>query len=420
MTQHFDIIIIGAGAAGLMAARELSANGKTCAVFEASKRIGGRIRTLTGDGFETPAEAGAEFIHGKLKHSFSLLKEAGLDHKEVEGEFIGIRKGRWRGREEHDPHWDEFMKELKRLKEDKTIQTFLEEKFGETQYVDLHAAVRRFAEGFDLADISEASMLSVKKEWEKIDDAQYRVVGGYGGILEYLVHDCKKNTTEFFLEEPVEKIRHEKGKVMLHTSRQRNFSAAKVIITASIGALRQGDLQIDPLPAPHAEAIRNIGFGSVIKILMQFEKPFWTDRSDEIGFLLTDEEFPTWWTQSPRDNALLTGWLGGPPAELISKLGNDEIRELAIQCLERLFHLQGKLKKELKQLKVFNWANEPFIRGGYSYSTLYTEAASKVLAEPFNDTVYFAGEACTGGESRGTVEAALESAKSVVSKILEG
>jgi monoamine oxidase len=113
--KNYDIVIVGAGAAGLMAARALSEKGLRCAVFEATDRIGGRVFTVTGEGFEYPAEGGAEFIHGKLKTTFSVLREAGLHYEKVEGNFTGFREGRWRLHEEHDPHWDEFMKELKKL-----------------------------------------------------------------------------------------------------------------------------------------------------------------------------------------------------------------------------------------------------------------------------------------------------------------
>jgi monoamine oxidase len=83
----FDVIIIGAGASGLMAAYELSLAGKKVAVIEARPRFGGRIHTISNGNFSIPVELGAEFIHGNLKLTKNLLKKAGIDSIEVEGEL---------------------------------------------------------------------------------------------------------------------------------------------------------------------------------------------------------------------------------------------------------------------------------------------------------------------------------------------
>lgn len=73
-----DVIIIGAGAAGLMAARKLSGVGHAVCILEARNRIGGRIHTITDVNLATPAEGGAEFIHGNLAVTLKLLEEAGM------------------------------------------------------------------------------------------------------------------------------------------------------------------------------------------------------------------------------------------------------------------------------------------------------------------------------------------------------
>ena len=77
------IIVIGAGAAGLMAAYELSKNKKKVIVLEAADRLGGRIHTCTSDAFSMPVELGAEFIHGKLPLTLQLLKKGGIKHYPV-------------------------------------------------------------------------------------------------------------------------------------------------------------------------------------------------------------------------------------------------------------------------------------------------------------------------------------------------
>src|ERR1041385_9577937 len=112
--MKYDIIIIGAGAAGLSAMRELAEAGHHVCMLEASDVAGGRIATIN-DGFKTSVESGAEFIHGKLPHTFKLINEAGLSAETVDGEMCSIQKGEWQ-HEEHDDHWNVFSKKLSRLK----------------------------------------------------------------------------------------------------------------------------------------------------------------------------------------------------------------------------------------------------------------------------------------------------------------
>ena len=90
------IIVIGAGAAGLMAAYELSKNKKKVIILEATDRLGGRINTCTDDAFSMPVELGAEFIHGKLPLTLKLLKEGGIKYYPVKGKMFQLEKGKFK------------------------------------------------------------------------------------------------------------------------------------------------------------------------------------------------------------------------------------------------------------------------------------------------------------------------------------
>src|SRR5205814_6127959 len=79
------IIVIGAGAAGLMAARELARAGKRVTILEARDRCGGRIHPLPASAFGYPADGGAEFVHGEAPVTRGLLSEAGLSMRTIEG-----------------------------------------------------------------------------------------------------------------------------------------------------------------------------------------------------------------------------------------------------------------------------------------------------------------------------------------------
>src|SRR5436190_13100882 len=100
MGRSYEVIIIGAGAAGLMAAKTLSENKISVCVLEARNRIGGRVNTINKQGFSKPVEQGAEFIHGKLPLTTGLLKKAGIEYYKVGGEMLQIKNGQFIARED--------------------------------------------------------------------------------------------------------------------------------------------------------------------------------------------------------------------------------------------------------------------------------------------------------------------------------
>src|SRR5688500_10403571 len=113
-----DTIIIGAGAAGLSAARKLLQLGSTVCVLEARDRVGGRIHTVCVHGCSGPIETGAEFIHGELPLTKALMKEAGVSYRAGEGKSWNVEKGRLSEDEFFDDDWEAFMDKLHALKED--------------------------------------------------------------------------------------------------------------------------------------------------------------------------------------------------------------------------------------------------------------------------------------------------------------
>ena len=416
--MKYDVIIVGAGAAGLTAMKDLAEAGYKVCMLEAADSVGGRIATIEEEGFTGLVETGAEFIHGKLPLTFKLLKEAGISYEVVEGDMIGVQNGEWQ-KEQHYDHWDKFMNELNSLKTDITILQFLDTHFNEPQYIHLRQAIQRFAEGFDLADISKASILPLKNEWKNMDKKQYRVKGGYIQLLDYLLKCSLQKKAEIYFNACVNKIEYGTDNVTVTTAGKEKFEANKLIITVSLGVLQSGSIQFKPELTDHAVAIQGIGYGTVIKFLLEFKTDFWKDFNDEIGFLLTDEEIPTWWTQLPQESNLLTGWLGGPKAaEKIFKT-SEELLQTALQSLSNIFRMPpAMLREELLHHKIICWQNKQNIKGGYSYSTLASERARKVLSTPVNDTVFFAGEAITQGETTGTVESALQSGKDTATLLM--
>ena len=165
-----------------------------------------------------------------------------------------------------------------------------------------------------------------------------------------------------------------------------------------------------------------MGFGSAIKILLHFKEPFWqqdANESKDICFVFSDQNIGTWWTQNPVDSNLLTGWLAGPRAYELRHSDDAVIYEQAMESLQQIFSInKEKLADQLIHWKVYNWTADPFALGAYTYSTLNSTAAQKVMLQPVENTLFFAGEALYLGTEMGTVEAALISGNEVARQIL--
>jgi monoamine oxidase len=132
---HSDrIIVIGAGAAGLMAARELGRAGRKVTILEARDRCGGRIHPLPSTDFGYGAEGGAEFIHGEAPVTHGLLREAGFSLLPIQGARWTMQDGKLSREDSQDPHEAELHKALQELKHDLTVAEFLRRRFAGPEY----------------------------------------------------------------------------------------------------------------------------------------------------------------------------------------------------------------------------------------------------------------------------------------------
>lgn len=414
-----NILIIGAGAAGLMAARKLAAAAHSVTALEASDRPGGRICTIQPPGFTKPIEAGAEFIHGRLSLTLQLLKESGGNWQRMTGKMIRVNNGHWHQQEEFVEGWDELIHRMAALQTDVTLADFLQQYFHEEKYALLRQSVQRFAEGFDVADIHQVSVLGLRDEWKHEEEEQYRIPGGYQQLINYLQHACTANGCVIKTSCIVKRIRWQANQVEAITADGNIFSAQKAIITVPLGVL-QADrshstyISFEPAIDAQDQALQQIGYGTVIKVILQFSAAFWLEYDKKIGFLFSEELIPTWWTQPPDAGPVLTGWLGGPPATRFKDVEEATIIEQALQSLANIFTMSlDQLKSLLTASHVARWQTNDYSLGAYSYNKLFTTEARKLLNEPVQNTLFFAGEAFYDGINGGTVEAALKSGEEV-------
>jgi monoamine oxidase len=422
MNQKETIIIIGGGISGLIAARELIKHDRKVIVLEARDRLGGRVCTLFNTDPLVPIEAGAEFIHGELPLTLELLKEYELPYQNVGGKMIDLDKSNAQLQHDESDTWDLLMKKMEELKTDIPFADFLSTYFPEDKYESLRKSARNFANGFDLADPEKASTFSLYREWSDEQDGQFRVKGGYMKLVDALSADCTRKGCDILTSEIVKTIEWKKDWVNVKTDKGKYFSGSKAIITLPAGLWHadEGAIEFNPAIPEKINAFKEIGYGSIIKIALLFQDPFWKEKYSNPGFFFTNEVVPTWWTQAPEKNNLFTGWIGGVPAKKMENKSADELIELAIQSLASAFELGADFLKEiLLSSYIFNWDHEIYSRGGYSFSTMNSPVAKQKLREPVDNTLFISGEALYDGPMQGTVEAALWAGKDSARKIVD-
>jgi monoamine oxidase len=428
MSEKADIVIIGAGISGLFAARELSKTGKKVIVLEAHDKVGGRIRKIT-EGFSEPVNTGAEFIHGNMRLTKSLLKEAGGKAIEKKGDLYLSEHGTISGQEHFAEGWNRVMKELKSLKKDIPLSQFLSEHFGDVQDQDIRESVTRLAEGFDAADIKRISSFAIRDEWSGDSiEGSLVIKEGYTLLINKLYEECRKNGCVIYLLTEVIEIDWQPNNAVIKCINEKNYETSKVLVTVSLGVLlshpdEKGHILFIPPIPEKIEAAKKIGYGPVIKTNLEFRSAFWNNDNfkeevkqiSDLSFLNSENEFPVWWTKAP-DAPFLTGWVGGSQAEKLKQLNEKELFEKMITSLAVTFMTTNDfILSQLLNYSITNWGIDPFIRGAYSYETIETEEAKKILSRPIQNTIYFAGEAL--GNHLGTVESAMESAKEAVGKM---
>jgi monoamine oxidase len=169
--------------------------------------------------------------------------------------------------------------------------------------------------------------------------------------------------------------------------------------------------------------------GDVVRLVLRFRDAFWgrADSSrlarrrpdgEPTFFHVPGAEFPTWWTSSPVESSALTMWAGGRAARFLLGLGRAEILRRALATLASALGVApAVVRRNLLGAESHDWSNDPYSKGAYSFARVGGASAGRALAQPFQGTLFFAGEAITTGEA-GTVTAALESGRKAARRML--
>lgn len=401
-----DVIVIGAGAAGVAAARTLSAASRRVIVLEARDRIGGRVYTDYNFG-PFPVERGAEFLHGRNSRGRELARELGLTHVEA----LSIRKIHTAidGRVRHVLSWFlttpaswSFLATLFsmwRLSADgKAPDASLAEVAAEASpEVRLLVEAICNSAGTDAHALSTREVGRIMRHGEETE-GDFRVREGYGRLIESLARGL-----DVRLSTPAHVIEWSEREVRVDALRAR-----AAVITLPISLLQGGALRFVPeLPPQKLAAIEALKMAPALKVLLRFRERFWPE---DASALLMEGAPPVVWPPQ-KGEPLLIAFATGSRA--VALAGDPITRTL--ETLSRAFgrDIAGLLTAS----DVMDWTAEPWTRGGYSSVPPHVSGAREQLAVPVR-SLHFAGEA-TDLIGPATVSGALRSGERAAREILE-
>lgn len=413
-----DVIIVGAGAAGLMAARELRAAGKSFVILESSNRIGGRVMTLNETLAGVPVELGAEFIHGDAPATRKLLDQARLATVAVSGEHYRSDQGEL---SPQGPIWQRMARVFRHMnadrKTDRSFQDFLDDKPGGRSLARERDLARGFVEGFNGADsrlISEKSLAQQGNPTESAAEAA-RVVNGYQALIGFMSRDL---TGTVKTGDRVTRVEWRSDGVTVATEKGSKYESQAVILTVPLPMLQDDSIVIEPeLPLLRSSA-RLLVMGHVARIAVVVKERFWERKLENVSFVHTPERrFNVWWTQNPISAPVLIAWAGGPSA--LELMTGGTVDEVVISEMSRVFGIARKRADSLvESLHYHLWSTDPNTLGAYSYAGVGGAFAARALARSFENRIYLAGEA-TESATTGTVEGALISGKRAAEKLMQ-
>jgi len=391
----FDVLVIGAGAAGIAAGRRLLASNKKFAILESSDRMGGRCFTDTAT-FNLPYDRGACSIH--LPAQSSLAKLAAQTGTEL---YLDPERQQFRvrGRNGLEKNLEEIHSKLE-----------LEEFYADR--VLCYAAIAQAAAGED--DISCAKALPADLgDWRRTMEfvlGPYRFGAeltelsakeyalsiyrrparlcrqGVGALIEKLALGVP---IKFF--SPVTLVDWGERSVALTTG-EGVVTARAAIVTASTAVLASGKIRFRPnLPSAYASALEKLKLGCYDHVALTFNgNPLGLDANEVVFERVYTNKTAALFANVHATRLSLLTLAGRTGAELADK-GENAMTDFALDWISGVFGWRAR--NAVLRVHATSWTKDPWTLGAFSWAPPGAQEARKALSEPLNDVVWFAGEA---------------------------
>lgn len=398
MSSKKRIIVIGAGLAGLVAAKTLQAQGHEVLVLEARDRIGGRIWTST-KWPDMPLDLGATWIHGVKGNPLTQLAQS-LQVKQIATSYDSSITYNTAGKalsSAEDASLEKVRKQvLNAIKQaqnqasDRSIRAAIEPLF--TQASPATQRLINFILSGNIEQEYAGSAAELSAYWY---DASKAFAGqdalfakGFHVITDYLAQGLSIK-----LGQVVQTI-HWQSQPLRVITQHGEFKADQVLVTLPLGVLQAKRVQFLPdLPNSKQTAIAKLGMGVLNKCYLRFNKVFWPTDVDWLEYIPSEHGKWTEWVSFMRNAKLpiLLGFNAAERGKAIEAWTDQQIVSSAMQTLRTLY---GTAIPDPVDYQITRWASDPFALGSYSYNAVgSTPSMRKELAKPLANTVFFAGEA---------------------------
>ncbi|TBR57524.1 monoamine oxidase [Westiellopsis prolifica IICB1] len=427
---HFDTLVIGAGAAGLAAARTLQTAKRSVLILEARERLGGRVHT-NYDFAPHPIEYGAEYIQGEKVLTWKWVRRYWMQtiptFARDDRLFMYVNQKLLSFNQWSSLPGIKFL-DFRSLKNNTLYQLLTDwiqsgkpdlslAQFLSTHQIALPPEIYSIADHYVSAsaaiNLDQLGVYGMMELTYGDGDRFFRLKDGYTRLFEKFAAGLNIR-----YQTPVTQIRWNAARVEVQTEAGTTYTAKQVVITLPLALLQQNAVAFEPeLPDSKLSAIHGLGSGSITKLILKFDCPFW-ERKQEI--FLTTLDTQMWWRPGwgqQNEQAILTAYTGAKGAEKLGSLGKKGAIQSALNDLEKMFGVE--LGDRLRDAMFVNWQADPYSRMAYSYVPVNGAGLRSQLAQPLDQVLFFAGEATHPTRAslvHGALESGIRAAHEILSK----